>query len=138
MSEYQTLSIVLTGIGMIIALTYYSLQIRNQNRTRQAQLLMQIYSRLDTPEKSRAFLNLVTWEFTDFEDFLKKCDPLKKSEEAYILNTFMVTFDGIGTLVKEGFIDIHPVATLLGGGAVLFWSKFDHIKEDIRKYMNSY
>jgi hypothetical protein len=29
-------------------------QIRNQNKTRQAQLLMQIYSRIDAPDRSRA------------------------------------------------------------------------------------
>jgi len=54
MVDYQAISIVLTGIGLMIALTYYALQIRNQNKTRTAQLLMQVYSRLDTPEKVRA------------------------------------------------------------------------------------
>ena len=36
MVDYQAVSIVLTGIGLIIALTYYALQIRNQNKTRTA------------------------------------------------------------------------------------------------------
>lgn len=31
MVDYQTISIVLTGIGLMLALTYYALQIRNQN-----------------------------------------------------------------------------------------------------------
>jgi hypothetical protein len=136
MVDYQTISIVLTGIGIMIAFTYYALQIRNQNRTRQAQLLMQIYSNLDRPEKLKSLSEMLTWEFTDFEDFLEKYDPLEKPEKAYILNSFMITFEGIGTMLKEGFIDIHQVAILVGGGAVLYWSKFDQIKEDIRKHMN--
>jgi len=135
MVDYQTLSIVLTGIGMIIALTYYSLQIRNQNKTRQAQLIMQLYSRLDTLEKSRAFLHLLTWEFSDFEEFLQICDPLSMSEEAVILNNFMITFEGIAAMVKQGFIDLHQIATFMGGGFILYWSKFEPIKEDIREYM---
>ena len=100
MVDYQTISIVLTGIGMMIALTYYALQIRNQNRTRQAQLIMQIYSRINTLELSRAILEILTWEFTDFEEFLQICDPLSKSDEAVILNYFMLTFEGAGTMVK--------------------------------------
>lgn len=91
---------------------------------------------MTSPENTRALLDMISWEFTDFQDFLKKFDPLKKTEEAYILNTFMITMEGVGTMVKEGFIDINHVATLLGGVAVLFWSRFDHIKEDIREYIN--
>jgi len=97
---------------------------------------MQIYSRIDTLEKSRAFLELLTWEFKNFQEFLQICDPLSKSEEAAILNTFMVTFEGIATMVKMGFIDLHQIATLMGGGIIRYWGKFDPIKEDIREYMN--
>jgi hypothetical protein len=92
---------------------------------------MQIYSRLDTPEKSKAFEEVLKWEFTDSEDFLNKYDPLD-----FNLTGLVIYFEGIGTMVKEGFIDIHQVATLIGGGAVRFWSMFDPIKEDIRRYRN--
>jgi hypothetical protein len=43
---------------------------------------MQIYSRIDGPERSKAFSDILTWEFTDFEDFPVKYDPLKKTDEA--------------------------------------------------------
>ncbi len=143
MVSVETISIVFTGLSISLAAFYYISTLRNAQRTqqqqletRQAQLLMQIYSRLDTPEKSRAFTDIFTWEFTDFEDYLTKYDPLKKPEEEYKLAGLVIYFEGIGTMVKEGFIDIHQVATLIGGAAVRFWSKFDPIKEEIRKHMN--
>ncbi len=65
MVNYQTLSIVLTGIGLIIALTYYSLQIRNQNKTRQAQLFMQIYNRWTDPTFQENYLEVTNREWED-------------------------------------------------------------------------
>ncbi len=44
MADLQTLSLVLTGIGLIIALIYYTLTLRNTNRTRQADMLMRLHS----------------------------------------------------------------------------------------------
>lgn len=143
MIDAQTISIVFAGLSIGLAAIYYMMNLRNAQRTqqlqletRQAQLLMQIYSRLDTPEKSRAFNEIATWEFTDFDDFLEKCDPLKRPEEAHSLTSLVIYFEGLGTMVKAGFIDIHQVATLIGGAAVRFWRVFDHIKEDIREYTN--
>jgi hypothetical protein len=143
MVSVETISIVFTGLSISLAAFYYISNLRNaqktqqlQLETRQAQLLMQIYSRLDTPEKSRAFTDIFTWDFTDFDDFLKKYDPLKRPEETDNLTSLVIYFEGIGTMLKEGFIDIHQVATLIGGAAVRFWRNFDHIKEDIRKHMN--
>ena len=140
MIEY--LPLVLTGLGLTASILYYASVLRNANKTqqlqletRQAQLLMQSYSRLDTPERTKALMEMFTWEFKDFEDYLEQCDPLQKPDDWYNIGNLVIYFDGIGTMVKEGFIDISQVATLIGGGAVYFWSRFDHIKEEIRNHI---
>ena len=141
MVTVETISIIFTGLSVSLAAFYYISTLRNAQRTqqlqletRQAQLLMQIYSRLDIPEKSEAFTDVFTWDFIDFEDYLTKYG--EKPEEEYKLTGLVIYFEGLGTMVREGFIDIHQVATLIGGAAVRFWSMFDSIKEDIRKYKN--
>jgi len=133
MVDYQAVSIVLTGIGLMIALTYYALQIRNQNRTRTAQLLMQVYSRLDTPEKVRALQEVFLWEFKDFDEWREK---YWNPEDYNKLGTLVLFFGGAGTLVKTGDLPIDKVNELMGNLVVLMWEKFDPIKDEIREFWN--
>ena len=53
MIQIEYLPIVLTGIGIIVSILYYAMVLRNQNTTRQAQLLMQI-NNISRPENLRA------------------------------------------------------------------------------------
>ena len=130
MVDYQVMSIMLTGIGLIIALTYYALQIRNQNKTRQAQLLMQVYSRLDTTEKVRALQEVHLWEFNNINEYIEKYN---NPEDYHKLGTLVLFFGGAGVLVRTGNLPIENVATLMGGLVVNMWKKFDPIKMDLRK-----
>jgi hypothetical protein len=43
MVSFESILDVVPAVGVIMALVYYTLTIRNQNRTRQAQLLMSLY-----------------------------------------------------------------------------------------------
>ena len=133
MVDYQAISIVLTGIGLMIALTYYALQIRNQNKTRTAQLLMQVYSRLDTPEKVRALQEVFLWEFKDFDEFVEK---YWNPEDYNKLGTLVLFFGGAGTLVRTGDLPIEKVSLLIGGLTTLMWEKFDPIKDKLREFWN--
>ena len=45
MVDVQTLSIVFAGLSIGLAAIYYMMTLRNQDRTRQTQLFMQIYDR---------------------------------------------------------------------------------------------
>lgn len=81
MVDYQTISIVLTGLGLMIALIYYSMQIRNQNKTRQAQLFMQIYDRWLDPDFLRYYVRSYKMEYEDLDDFNEKYSSREKLEE---------------------------------------------------------
>lgn len=50
MVTLETILDAVPALGIIVALVYYTLTIRNQNRTRQAQLFMNIYSQMSTKE----------------------------------------------------------------------------------------
>ena len=134
MVDYQTISIILTGIGIIAAITYYTLTLRNANKTRQAQLLMQVYNRLDSPGKIRSFNYVFNMEFKDYDDFLVKYSIENNPEAWDHINSLITTSEGVGTLVKTGNLPVGDVYNLMGGTTIVLWEKLDPIKEQIREH----
>ena len=132
----QSISILVSSIGLIIALVYYTVNIRNQNRTRQAQLLMQVYNRFDSPDKVRAYQEVFHWEFRDFEEYSEKYGRYNNPEAHNTLTSLIVFFEGIGTLVKTRDLPIDRVYLLMGGLTIILWEKFELVKEQIREDLN--
>jgi hypothetical protein len=134
MVDVQTLSIVLTGIGIIGAIVYYTLTLRSANRTRQAQLFMQIYSKWNGMEFSRQFEIVMNMEWTDFDDFNRKYG----SDIEYATAVRMVSrfFEGIGLYVKRGLIDVTMVDDLMSGATMRFWEKYRSIMVEARTQWN--
>ncbi len=133
MVEMQTISIVLTGIGMIIALVYYGFQIRNQNRTRQVQLFMSLYSQMRSKEFVRDTRELSSWQWEGFEDFRNKYGSRADKEANTLYYSIANFFDGIGVLVRRGEIDPKLVEELMSSWIIWFWEKFGDIIKEYRK-----
>ena len=130
MVDYQTISIVLTGVGMIIALTYYSLQIRNQNRTRQAQLFMSIYQSMNTSEGLEAGQVILDVKMKTVEDL----NRLGEDREKYkAWNWFGNFLEGIGVLVKDNLVDIGHVAQLVSGLILWYWEEYGEVIKAARE-----
>ena len=69
MTDLQIISVVITAASVVIALSYYILNIRNLNQTRQAQLFMQIHSQWNDREFVEQFMDLLNlWEWRDLSD----------------------------------------------------------------------
>jgi len=120
----QTISIVLTGIGMMIALMYYAFQIRNQNKTRQAQLYMPIYARFQEKDFMKKYIDILNlWDWDTPQEFHEKYGP-RVDMDAYSdymnVNTY---FTGIGVLVKRKLISPDLVNDLVGDVLVRFWER---------------
>ena len=132
MIEY--LPFVLTGIGIIVAIIYYTLTLRNTNKTqqlqletRQAQLFMQIYNRLTYTDFTEKWNEVLNYEWTDHDDFINKYGQKnnpKKNAEIMSLNNF---FHGLGVLVAMGRIDIDLLGMHLGYRTVEVWDKLKSI-----------
>ena len=138
MVDYQTISIVLTGIGMIIALTYYSLQIRNQNKTRNAQLFMNLFQTVITEDFNQRYIEMLGAEWTDYEDYLEKYGPMNNPNAAARRFSTWQVYNGIGFLVMENYIDLEKVVHLFGGsGPCMLWSKWEPIILDQRVRLDS-
>ena len=60
---------ILPLVSLVVVLAYYALTVRNQNKTRQAQLLMGLYENYRSLEFRKMCHEIGSWEWTDFEDF---------------------------------------------------------------------
>ena len=127
----QTISILTSGMGLVIALVYYTLTLRNQNRTLQAQLLLQIYNKFDTPEKTKAINTVFAWEFRDYDEYMEKY-----YSDYDTFSSVISFYEGVGVLVKTRKLPIGDIYLMIGGFTILLWEKFEPIKNQIREFYN--
>ena len=113
MIDLQTLPIILTGVGMMIALSYYALTLRNQNRTRQAQLLMGLYETYRSPEFRKRQTEILFLEWKDFDDFQEKYMWGANPDVWVNWLSLGGFFNGIGVLLRRKLIEIDLVEELL-------------------------
>ena len=137
MVDLDTLSIVLTGMGLIIALTYYALTIRNQNRNRQAQLFMNLAKNISSRETLSDVIDLLDMQWEDPADFYRKYDSSVDKENFVKRFYYWNLMDKVGILLKKGLIDKELVYYLLGGYSTTWtWQKFKPIIIHQREYQN--
>ena len=67
MVELSTLRDLVTISGVLIALAYYILTLRNQKRTRQAQLLMGLYEKYSSEESREKSMEIQLWEWNTLD-----------------------------------------------------------------------
>ena len=122
MIEY--LPLVLTGLGLTASILYYSITIRNANRTRQAQLTMDIYSRWSSPEFKKYHQELMyRMKWDSPEEFLETFLQPEKNEQWLAYSVCCSFFEGIGVLVKRSMIDKYLVDDLISGEVISIWEK---------------
>jgi hypothetical protein len=108
----DTLAFVLTGLSLTASIIYYATTLRNQNKTRKGQLLMQTYGRIDQPDRIKALASMFSWELTSNEQVL---DKLANDEEfLYEFGNIVLFTEGLGSMVRLGYVDIEGVTALFG------------------------
>ncbi len=122
MADLQTLSLVLTGIGLIIALTYYALTLRNTNRTRQADMLMRLHSEWGNKYHQDAAWTVLSLDFGDYSEFESKYGPVTEGKEVHMeLYRVGWFFNGLGVLLHKGLADIDLIVELFGYMVIWQW-----------------
>ena len=139
MASFEFLAIIFTGIGLIVSILYYTTVFQNANKTqqlaletRQAQLFMQMYNRWLDDITLEDYYPFVTRPISNW----KELKTLYNTDEDYqrIFNKVAGFFEGLGVLVKAGYLTIHPIALMWTGVTTLFWTNIlGPIIEDMRK-----
>jgi len=122
----QTVSILVTSAGLLIAALYYVLQIRHQTKMRQTDLVMRLYTTFGSKEYLEAYTNVRTMEFKDYNDFEEKYGWTDVS----LIGVF---FEGVGVLLHRELIDIELVDDLFTGPSKIIWNKIRQLVEVTRE-----
>jgi hypothetical protein len=121
MVDLQTISVSLAALGVLVAATYYILTLRNQNRTRQTQLFMQIYSQWNSEEFARMRIEIRKMNYETFEEATEKYG-FEVNPDSWIARHSLCRFySGLGMLVHDGEIELSRVEDMMGDIIVTSW-----------------
>jgi len=117
MIDVQTVSIVIASASVVAGVIYYALEIRHQNRMRQTDLIMRLYSHYGSEEFQKVAERVnrgLKAEALSFHDYGEKYGYA----EWIACGTF---FEGIGILLYRKLIDISLVDDLFTAPVNLAW-----------------
>ena len=137
MVSFEFLAIILTCLGLSASILYYSMTIRNQNRSRRIQIVKEIWDWISTEEGYHKFIQLMTMTWTDYDDFNRKYGGFSNTEAYAQRFSVWSKMNGLGYMVKEGAIDIETVYDHGAGRIVWMWDKFKDIISKQREELSA-
>ncbi len=139
----QTLLTYLTLISVPVGVFYHIMTLRNtrknqdmQLETRQAQLFMQVYQEMSSPEFYRIYNELLHMEWEDWDDYYRKYGSDNNPEAFAVRNSLHYRLNGVGLLVKADLIDVDRVYDLMRTTILWQWNKWEDIILKARELYN--
>jgi hypothetical protein len=122
MIELSTIRDIVAIFGVIAGFSYYVLTVRNQNKARQAQLLMNLYESYRSEESRRQSLEIQSWKWKDPHEFFEKYSQDVNPDAWALWEAKASFFNGIGILLKKNLIDIELLDELLTSSVFRHWN----------------
>jgi len=124
-----SISAVVAALGVIVGVVFAVLELRNLVKARQTDLVIRLYTHMDSLEFLKAF-HKIFWmpEFKNYDDFAEKL-----SGKRYIASFVCEFFDGVSVLLRRKLIDISLVDDLLDNSTKQIWKKLRTPMMEVRK-----
>ena len=140
----ESIPYVLTGIGIIISILYYTSVLRNANKTqqiqletRQANLFNSIYQTLLREDLFKVMFELHNeYQYTDHDDFIEKYGPDTNPEAYTKWHRYMAHLEGIGIYVQRELVNPELIDDFMSGDIIGYWEKFEPYIVEARKRRN--
>ncbi len=144
MVDVQTISVAIASASVVAGVIYYSLQVRHQNlqiqqqnKMRQTDLVIRLYSAFISKDSLDGLMKFLALEFKDYKDFVNKYGPiLSESPEVKALITIDNFFNQVGILLYRGFIDAGLVRDVFTYRVEMVWKKAEPVIQGMRKEFN--
>jgi hypothetical protein len=133
-SLLQSLSYLAAAIGVCIAAFYYAMNLRETTKNRRATLSMNILQSFMSEEGALRWVDLVSMQWDNFDDYVKKYDSSVNRENYAKRATFWNTCDMLGYQYRSGILDIKTIYNVGGPWILGAWRKFKPIIEEYRKW----
>ena len=129
LAEIQAAYYMVAATGVLIAAVFYVLNMRATLQTRQAQLLMQIYDKVNNRDFTRDWGETnYFWKWTDYDDYFKKYGA--NLEEYPKFQNIIDTYEGIGVVLKNKLVDPKMIYDVLRATPILYWEKFSPLMKE--------
>ena len=141
---YQMVLSTIQTVSLVLGIIYYLTIMRNNQKnqqmqleTRQAQLFMYMYDRWSGPEFMKSWYEIRLWKWTGYDDFMDKYGDKNNPDRYLAFSTVSKFFEGLGVLVKRGFVEPSLVDDLMSGFIIIFWEDFgESFIKDMRVNQN--
>jgi hypothetical protein len=111
--------------GVLVAL----LQLRNQQRLRELEIVMRLYSTFGEENFVRHFRRVSGWQYETYAAYQQRSDP----EDYISLMVVSVFFENMGLLLKREFAPITLLDDLLSGPVLHAWPKVAPVWAGLRE-----
>ena len=127
--ELTEISAVVAAAGVLVGVVYYILDIQRQNKIRQTDLVMKLYSQFNSLEFQKTWNDVLSREAKNYQDYAEKYGPVE-------VTSVGMFFEGIGILLKRRLIDIDLVDDMFTMPINNTWLKIKDITYEARKIRN--
>jgi hypothetical protein len=129
----QSLSYTAGAISVVLGVIYYAINLRETTKNRKVAFTTNLLSTSTSKEGMRDYYELLSMQWTDFDDFKRKYDsrinPENFLKRAYMWNIY----DHVGWQLKAGVVDFDTVRKSVGRDMMNMWLKFQPIINEYRK-----
>lgn len=122
----QSVSYIAAAVGVCIAAIYYVLNLRTAIKTREAQLFMQVFDRF---REQDFWEGINETRKAEFDEFLEWTQTKMSFDEFNKLNSISAYFEGVGVLLKRGYIDVDLINDFM---PITILTYFENIKPYIQ------
>ncbi len=127
MVDIVEVSAIAAGVGVLVGVVYYILDIRGQAKIRQTDLVMNLYSE----EGSKEFLEAT--HIFKYQNFRKMEDIISKPPVWVSYNMHCMFFEKLGILLHRKLINIDLVDDLFSIDIKIVWEKVKPLVEENRE-----
>ncbi len=135
MVDVETVSIVVAAVSVVIGVVYYAIELRHQTRTRDTDLVTDLFAFMNNREFQEAYGQIMSLDFIDYNDFVSKHGSMI-SHNPLTVNLRMVLgfYEQLGLLYNRKLVDIKLVVDLFSIRRP--WEKMRPLVIGLRKEIN--
>jgi len=138
MVDITEISAMVAVTGVLVGVAYYILDMRNQSRIRQTDLILRLQSDWRSRELRESYVRVMNMKFKTYEEFAEKYPLWSEigSPDYRAVSEVGSFFDGVGILLHRKLVDVEMVDELFGTRIKDAWEKLKPAIEGRRKEVN--
>jgi hypothetical protein len=138
MVEITEISVFVAAVGVFVGIVYYILEMRHQIKVRKADLLIRLYSAINSKEIADPAWNVSRLQVNDYKDYVKQYGSfLSENPMHRDVVKILGIYDLIGSLLYKKLIDPELAYNILGlGHTKMLYEQLKPIISGIRKETN--